>query len=176
MSKKQTTITTSPQTKLTPVDYSALALATVGVGYFKPAPGTWGSAVGVLIYVAWRQIELSFGNVNTQLALTAVFLWVVSMVGFWASKRAEIILNEPDPQKVVIDEVVGQLITLAFLPLNVSWYWILLGFGLFRLFDIWKPYPIFQIQDLPDGIGVMIDDIIAGFYAGGVLLIILSFV
>ena len=66
----------------------------------------------------------------------------------------------------MVDEVIGQLIVFLFIPFTSSWYLIAAGFLLFRLFDIWKPYPIDDLQNLPGGIGVCADDMLAGVYAG----------
>jgi phosphatidylglycerophosphatase A len=68
-----------------------------------------------------------------------------------------------------VDEVIGQLLVFLFVPFDISWKLILAGFLLFRLFDIWKPYPIDSLQNLPAGIGVCADDILAGVYGGAVL-------
>jgi phosphatidylglycerophosphatase A len=81
-------------------------------------------------------------------------------------------MNDKDPQTVVVDEIVGQLITLAFIPFDVVWWMILAGFFLFRFFDIAKPYPIDRLQILPGGLGVCADDILAGLYAAVVLSVI----
>ena len=72
----------------------------------------------------------------------------------------------------MVDEVMGQLITFLFVPFVVSWQMILAGFLLFRLFDIWKPYPVRTLEILPDGLGICADDIVAGVYAGICLAII----
>ncbi len=76
------------------------------------------------------------------------------------------LLGNSDPSEAVVDEVMGQLITFLFVPFFLPWPFILAGFLLFRLFDIWKPYPIDDLQVLPGGIGVCADDIVAGVYAG----------
>ena len=170
--------------KKKPLDYFALAVTTFGVGYIPVAPGTFGSAVGVLIYlgVAWiislcgtyflqngwrvEQITSWFHAV-----ILIVFL-LFCLLGIWAANRATILFRDKDPQKAVVDEVIGQLITFLFVPFIVSWHFVLAGFLLFRLFDIWKPYPIDSLQNLPAGIGVCADDILAGVYAGTCLALI----
>ena len=81
-------------------------------------------------------------------------------------------LGDSDPSQAVIDEVIGQLVTFLFVPFGLGWPLILAGFLLFRLFDIWKPYPIDSLQILPGGIGICADDILAGVYAGICLLVI----
>jgi phosphatidylglycerophosphatase A len=88
------------------------------------------------------------------------------LVGIWSASRSTVLFNHKDPSQAVVDEVIGQLLTFLFIPFTYSWKMILTGFLLFRLFDIWKPYPIDSLQDLPAGIGVCADDILAGVYAG----------
>jgi len=94
---------------------------------------------------------------------------VIGLVGVWTATRAAQHFGEPDPQKVVIDEVSGQHLTLLIgVPLSnaaPNWKYFLLGFILFRVFDIWKPFPARQAEGLPGGWGIMADDWIAGVYA-----------
>ncbi len=170
--------------KKTPLDYFSLAVTTYGVGYIPLAPGTFGSAVGVLTYllIAFTEAKLSFyfSQNGWQDAQISAWLHVVNLIlfllfcllGIWASGRATKLFQNKDPQKVVVDEVIGQLITFLFIPFAVSWHFVLAGFLLFRLFDIWKPYPIDSLQNLPAGIGVCADDILAGVYAGTCLALI----
>jgi phosphatidylglycerophosphatase A len=98
---------------------------------------------------------------------------IVSFVGVWAADRTARYLRTKDPQIVVIDEVAGQLITYMALAtprtFAVNWKYLLLGFILFRVFDIWKPFPARQAESLPGGLGIMADDWIAGIYAALVL-------
>jgi phosphatidylglycerophosphatase A len=164
--------------KKTFLDYFSLAMTTFGVGYLPLAPGTWGSAVGVLIYLLFARIETDaftfFVHGGLQDARFTAWLHVSNsilfllfcLLGIWASGRAAKLFQNKDPQKVVVDEIIGQLITFLFVPFAASWLLILAGFLLFRLFDIWKPYPIDSLQNLPAGIGVCADDILAGVYAG----------
>jgi len=160
-------------------DYVALALTTFGVGYLPLAPGTWGSAVGVAIYIGveWLIAKslLTGGNeLNAAAAhsLISIMLVVFIIAGIWAAGRSTSLFGNSDPSQAVVDEVQGQLITFLFIPFTYSWKYVLAGFLLFRLFDIWKPYPIDDLQDLPAGIGVCADDIVAGVYAGVCLSII----
>ena len=158
-------------------DRLALVVATCGVGYIPIAPGTWGAAIGVGLYLLLRaaSIELFAGVAArgwNQPPLEAfrqtLMLAVVICVGWggtWAASRAEPLLGRKDPGPVVVDEVVGQLITFLFIPLNVGWWAIVAGFLLFRLFDIWKPYPINRLEALESGTGIMADDVLAGAYA-----------
>jgi phosphatidylglycerophosphatase A len=178
-----------PQRK-TATDYVALAIATCGVGYFPIAPGTMGSLVGVGVYLlllrgttnasltlldgstflrAWDDWGLSF------LFICVLLLVIIglSLIGIWAASRAERLFGRKDPGAVVIDEVVGQLITFAFvLPIFMGPIKLVVGFVLFRAFDIIKPYPIRKLEKLPSGLGIVVDDIAAGFYAGAALAII----
>ncbi len=162
----------------TPLDYFALAVTTFGVGYLPLAPGTYGSAVGVLIYLLFGWLEnnvsanfIQNGWTNPQIAAwTHVFNLGIflpfCLLGIWATNRATILFRKKDPQEAVVDEVIGQLIVFLFVPFDAHWYFVLSGFVLFRLFDIWKPYPIDSLQNLPAGIGVCADDILAGVYGG----------
>ena len=170
-------------------DYVALAIATCGVGYFPIAPGTMGSLVGVVIYLQLRPPIVEFFMVRfsgrvfddawrifaESSFFTCVLLLVIialSMIGIWAASRAERLFGKKDPGAVVIDEVVGQLITFAFVPHFIGPVGIVAGFVLFRAFDIIKPYPIRKLEKLPSGLGIVVDDIAAGFYAGTALAII----
>ena len=168
-------------TKKTFLDYVSLAVTTFGVGYLPLAPGTFGSMVGVLIYLGARQIEAGSsayfsarGWQETQITAwihvaNAILFLLFCLLGIWAATRATKLFRHKDPQQAVVDEVIGQLLTFLFVPFDVSWKYILAGFLLFRLFDIWKPYPIDSLQNLPAGIGVCADDILAGVYAGAIL-------
>lgn len=168
----------------TPLDYFALAVTTCGVGYLPLMPGTYGSMLGVGVYLFFAYLEKSFyasyGLNGAAVEQITAWLHVVNLIlfllfcllGIWAANRATILFKNKDPQQAVVDEVIGQLITFLFVPFLVSWYFVLAGFLLFRLFDIWKPYPIDSLQNLPAGIGVCADDILAGVYAGTCLALI----
>lgn len=163
------------------LDYFSLGVTTFGVGYLPLAPGTYGSAVGVLIYLFFRQIEAgtvsSFtlqgwkeAQITAWIHVFVGFLFLLfCLLGIWAATRATKLFKNKDPQQAVIDEVIGQLLVFLFVPFDISWKLILAGFLLFRLFDIWKPYPIDSLQNLPAGIGVCADDILAGVYGGAIL-------
>ena len=166
-------------------DYLALAIATCGVGYLPLAPGTWGSLLGIGCYLLLRYAvfnlfpapQLRNWGINDQSGFV-IFLFqfilialvvAISVIGAWAATRVEKISQRKDPGIVVIDEVAGQLLTF-FLVLEVLGFrWILLGFILFRFFDIVKPYPARKIEAMPGGLGVMGDDLIAGLYSTWVL-------
>jgi phosphatidylglycerophosphatase A len=170
--------------KKTPLDYFALAVTTFGVGYLPLMPGTYGSIVGVLIYLGVGWIEASFisssgmkGWTTTQVtawihAFNLIVFLLFCLLGVWAANRATLLFQKKDPQEAVVDEVIGQLIVFLFVPFQFSWYLIVAGFLLFRLFDIWKPYPIDSLQNLPAGIGVCADDILAGVYGGTCLALL----
>ena len=160
-------------------DLLALAIATCGVGYLPIAPGTIGSLVGVGLFLAvWGGLNQILeakaargeGNLlyifTPQLAVMLLLIFIVSMAGIWAATRAERATQKKDPSIVVIDEVAGQMIALLSGPFWIQTWWsILSAFVLFRLFDIWKPYPIRRLEELESGLGIMADDLLAGVYA-----------
>lgn len=164
-----------------PADWIAFFIATgFGAGLIPLGPGTWGSVLGVLI--AYGLIaELQQNPIQLQNSLLFVSLFL-AFIGFWAGTRAEKIFNRKDAGQVVIDEVCGQVMSYAFIApyltrLGSQWrWWMIAGFLLFRAFDIFKPYPINKLQDLPGGVGVMMDDVLAGVYAAAALSLILGFV
>src|SRR6185295_9198554 len=144
-------------------DWAAVAIATSGGAGFSPkAPGTAGSIVGVFIYLL---IEALHAGAYYPHAIIFFFI-----VGIWASSRVEHLWGH-DAQRIVIDEVVGQMITfgVAAGPYPLTGFYILLGFGLFRLFDITKPFPIRRLERLKGGLGVIADDVGAGLYALAIL-------
>ena len=104
----------------------------------------------------------------TTLALL-VTLAVVTLVGIWAGSRVERAIDAKDPGIIVIDEVAGMLVSVLFLPRTIPV--LVTAFLLFRLFDIWKPFPARQFQELHGGLGVMLDDLIAGAYALALIVI-----
>ena len=155
----------------------SLAIATsFGLGYLPKAPGTFGSVAGVaLAALVWSRF-LPHGSLDIyvhdvyflapQQWFLVLLALVVSGTGILVATRTSNYLGKKDPQIVVIDEVSGQLISYfgmgAAMP---SWKYLLLGFILFRVFDIWKPFPARQAESLPGGLGIMADDWIAGIYA-----------
>ena len=160
------------------VDYLSLTITTVGVGYLPIAPGTWGSMAGVAIYLmVFKAVESFWLGITghdpkwffysaATPAVLGLLLVLLCLVGIWASGRAIELLGNSDPSQAVIDEVMGQLVVFLFVPFGISWPFVLAGFLLFRLFDIWKPYPIDDLQVLPGGLGICADDLVAGVYAG----------
>ena len=154
-----------------PTDYLALAIATCGVGYSPLAPGTFGSLVGVGIFLllVWAAPP------SALVAVVVVSIIAVTFAGIWAGTRTEQLSGRKDPGKVVVDEVAGQLI--ALFPLTLFAHWsslaVMLSFILFRFFDIVKPYPANRLQELNGGAGVMFDDLVAGVYGAVIVSIFL---
>jgi phosphatidylglycerophosphatase A len=136
-----------------------------GLGYFPVAPGTAGSALGVALAAALAMISPWQAWLRIGLIVAAA---VLIGIGVWAATRAESYFGRVDPSQVVIDEVAGQFVTLAGAP-DASWKWLLIGFLLFRLLDIVKPFPARRSERLPGGWGIMADDLIAGVYGAVVL-------
>ena len=147
----------------------AYALATgLGAGFFPFAPGQSGALEGVAIYLAIHALHLGQASSLVALAIINVVLFAA---GVWASSRTCEITGLEDARSIVIDEVSGQLIALtplALLP-SLSIRGMIIGFVLFRLFDIFKPYPIRKLERLHGGLGVMADDALAGVYAAVLL-------
>jgi len=134
---------------------AALLIATAfGAGYAPAAPGTFGSAVGLILWFAVPNI----------LWLQAVVIAVVCVAGAWSGTVAEEHFNKRDPGQVVVDEVVGMMVTLLLNPISGAG-WIVLAFLLFRAADIVKPFPVNRLERLPGGTGIMADDVMAGVYA-----------
>lgn len=153
-------------------DYLALAIATFGVGYLPLIPGTFGSLVGVGIFLTLNAAT------SSPFVLVLLFILAITFSGIWAASRTEELAGRKDPGKVVVDEVAGQM--LALLPLtlfNVQPFarGVIVSFVLFRLFDIFKPYPAGRFERLKGGYGIMCDDLMAGAYAAVVTSMIINF-
>ncbi len=130
-------------------------IATFGyTGYFPVAPGTAGSAAALLVYALVR-------GSGSPLVEAAVLV-AVAVIGTWSASIAERHFNATDPGEVVIDEVLGMLMTLAFLPL--TWRGVAVGFLVFRILDIIKPFPADVAERLRGGLGIMADDGMSGVY------------
>jgi phosphatidylglycerophosphatase A len=184
--------TAGPTTIATRKPRFAIFVATAcGLGYLPKAPGTWGSLGGlvavtaVAMYAATIPFDGFRFDYDPFVHLAAFFLTCI--IGVWGAGRAARFWDVKDPQRVVIDEVSGQYLTimlgvgfpaslsgrvLKFSPLGnmtwhsaLNWKYLLLGFILFRLFDIWKPFLARQAESLPGGWGIMTDDWVAGIYA-----------
>lgn len=134
----------------------AVFIATVAFcGYAPVAPGTFGSAAGLVVYliVWWARSP----------AIEVAVIAAAFVVGVWSATLAERHFGGTDPGPVVIDEVLGMLLTLAFIPVGLSGA--LAGFVLFRIFDVIKPFPADRLERLHGGLGIMADDAMAGIYA-----------
>lgn len=142
-----------------------------GIGYFPVIPGTAGSAVGLLISAALGRAPVAPAWRIVVLAALAIVLFAL---GVWAAGRAEKFFGRTDPGAVVVDEVVGQMITFLARP-QATWKWLLAGFILFRVLDVVKPFPAGRAERLPGGWGIMLDDVVAGAYSL-VLLTLAGFV
>jgi phosphatidylglycerophosphatase A len=142
----------------------------LGSGYSPFAPGTAGTALAVLLFLPFAAFCSTRGGFGLGVYVAGTMM--LTAVGVWAATRAEPIFGKKDAGQVVIDEIAGYLVTMFALP--ATWPWALAGFAVFRLFDIWKPWPIDGLQRLKGGWGVMIDDLVAGIY-GCALLHILAF-
>jgi phosphatidylglycerophosphatase A len=139
----------------------ALSLATAfGVGYVPFAPGTFGSAVGLLLWALLPQSATA----------QAAAIVVTFAAGVWSGTVAERHFKGTDPGPVVIDEVMGMLVALFMLP--VGWGGAITAFFLFRAFDVLKPYPADRLERLPGGLGVMADDGMAALYANVTLRVL----
>ena len=142
----------------------AVFIATVGYcGYFPFAPGTVGSAAGLVFYALVWWSGSTFVEVAMIVGLFAA--------GVWAGTTAERYFGGVDPGPIVVDEVVGMLITLAFIP--VGWSGAIAGFFLFRVFDVIKPFPARRLEALHGGLGVMADDAMAAVYANMSLRVVM---
>ena len=158
----------------------AFAIATgFGLGYLPKAPGTWGSvggaALAALLTWLFSQRTLQFARIERDVGFWTIgitpgyseyaVVLFVALLGVYAASRVARHTGSKDPQFVVIDEVSGQLLA-CITPFSVfNWKSLLLGFILFRVFDIWKPFPARQAESLPGGLGIMADDWVAGLYA-----------
>jgi len=157
---------TKIRTPSSAADWIAIGIASAcGAGYVPKAPGTAGAAVGVLLFVAAQELHLGAYYPH------AILFFLVA--GIWAAWRVEELYGH-DSQRIVIDEVVGQMVVFAFAAnrFRLPVLDVVIGFGLFRLFDIVKPFPVRQLERLKGGVGVVADDVGAGIYALMVLMIL----
>ena len=142
----------------------AIALSTFfGCGYFPKAPGTIGSLAGILTAALFH----AGGAGRLTLLIISILVFPVAV---WASTVAARALGRKDPGEVVIDEVLGQWVTLLGAAVW-TWKTYLAAFLLFRLFDIWKPQPVRKAESLPEGLGIVSDDVLAGIYGALILYI-----
>jgi phosphatidylglycerophosphatase A len=149
--------------------WAALIATFLGIGRLRPGPGTWGSAATVLLWGVLAHALAPWLRTPVAIALAMV----VTLIGIPAATQVARGSGTKDPQFVVIDEVAGQLVALIAVPL--AWKSFLAGFILFRAFDIVKPPPVRQLETLPEGAGIVLDDVAAGLYALGVVHLFLHF-
>ena len=136
-----------------------------GVGLIRPAPGTWGSLVALLI---WYFAEFLHSSIHIVLPIFILFSWLVC-------SKASQDSDSKDHSAIVIDEVAGMFVALSFVTHEIIIY--LWTFLLFRLFDIWKPWPIsLADKNVEGGLGILLDDLIAGLFAGGIIYAIFIFI
>src|ERR1044072_5679609 len=149
------------------IDRVAFWVATgLGAGLMPKAPGTFGALESVVVFV----IAYAWSIPSQTLVILFVGLSLISFVlGVWASSRVCRATGIDDPGQIVVDEICGQFIALVPVAVAPSALGILLAFVLFRLFDIFKPYPIRKLEHLHGGLGVMADDGLAGLYAGALV-------
>lgn len=140
-----------------------------GLGRMRPGPGSWSSAATVLLWAALAHILPLQLRTPAAIACAAV----VTLIGIPAATQVARSTGIKDPQFVVIDEVAGQMVALIAVPL--AWKSFLVGFILFRAFDIVKPPPVRQLEALPEGTGIVLDDVAAGLYALAVMHLFLHF-
>jgi len=129
-----------------------------GTGFLKPAPGTWGTLIGLIIYFFWQM----------PLGIIVFF----SILGIFICQSGEKILNEHDSPRIVFDEMVGIWVSLWNIPIILYPF----AFLLFRLFDIKKFYPIDNLEKIPGGLGIMLDDIAAGIITRIILAVVIFIV
>ena len=128
------------------------------IGYLPGARGTYASVVTTFAYY------LVFGGFHRTAPLVhLILIFLITIAGGAVANEVSKQLGNNDPKIVVIDEVAGQLLTFLFLPVNA--FNLILGTVAFRIFDIWKPYPIRKLEPLENGVGIMADDLLAGVYA-----------
>jgi phosphatidylglycerophosphatase A len=149
--------------------WATLVATFFGAGRLKPGPGTWGSVATVIL---WALASWHIPPANRTWATIAVAV-AVTLIGIPAATRVSRASGLKDPQFVVIDEVAGQLVALIAVPL--AWKTFLAGLILFRVFDILKPPPVRQLERLPEGFGIVVDDLAAGLYALAIMHLLLHF-
>jgi len=158
-----------PEIRRTPPLWANLVATFFGIGRLRPGPGSWGSAATVLLWAALAHALAP--SLRTPVAIALAI--AVTLIGIPAATQVARGSGIKDPQFVVIDEVAGQLVALVAVPL--AWKSFLAGFILFRAFDIVKPPPVRQLEALPEGTGIVLDDVAAGLYALGLVHLLLHF-
>ncbi len=147
--------------------WASLTATFFGIGYLRPGAGTWASAATMLLWAVLAHYLPQAWGAPMAVALACI----ITLIGIPAATRVARASAKKDPSFVVIDEVAGQLISLVGVPL--AWKTFLAGFILFRVFDILKPPPVRQLERLPEGTGIVLDDVAAGIYALAVMQLLL---
>ena len=142
------------------LNYHYLIATGLGVGKLPMMPGTFGSVLGTLAFLLIP---------TDSFLIRLIILVIILIAGAFSSFRIEMATGKEDNQIIVIDEIAGVWLTLTIIPGGI-WF-SLVGLSLFRLFDIWKPYPIKKLEKVKYGYGVMLDDLLAGLYAGVLIII-----
>lgn len=140
-----------------------------GTGLMKPGPGTFGSIAATIVWFAVGRLT----EPTHLFSISLVMVAIATFIGIPAATRVAIESGRKDPQIVVIDEVAGQWLALALMPPTLAYA--LIGLVLFRIFDILKPPPVRQLERLPQGTGIVVDDLAAGIYALAVSYVLLRF-
>ena len=149
--------------------WATLVATFFGIGRLRPGPGTWGSAATVVLWAALSHALAP--SLGTSIAIALAVL--VTLIGIPAATQVARGSGMKDPQFVVIDEVAGQLVALIAVPLTLESF--VAAFILFRAFDIVKPPPVRQLEAIPEGAGIVLDDVAAGLYALGTMHLLLHF-
>jgi phosphatidylglycerophosphatase A len=163
MNETETAVTASAKTIFTdPIHFLAFGF---GSGLSPIAPGTVGTLAVIPIYLLMQPLSLFYYG---------VLVLFITLIGIWICGESSKRLGVHDHKGIVWDEFAGYLITMFAAPF--AWQWIIIGFLLFRLFDIWKPWPIRPIdENLGGGLGIMLDDVLAGVFAAIILQILIGF-
>ncbi len=163
--KKLQTPQTVPFDLANPVHFLALGF---GSGLLRPAPGTWGTAMGCVLLLLVEPL------VSTQTWTFGLLCLAMTLIGVFLCGRTTTDIGLADHGAIVWDEIVGMFVTMLFVPFSLTA--LCFGFLFFRVFDILKPWPIGWLDErIHGGIGIMLDDLVAALYAGLVLLVLLYF-
>jgi len=149
--------------------WATMAATFFGIGRLKPGPGTWASLATAILWALASSLLPPASRTWATIAAAAL----VTVVAIPAASLVSRASGQKDPQMVVIDEVAGQLVALIAVPL--AWQMFLASLILFRIFDILKPFPIRRLERLPEGFGIVVDDLGAGLYALAIMHLLLHF-
>jgi len=159
----------APETRAPVPTWARLVSTFFGAGRIKPGPGTWGSLSAILVWAIVSKVVAARWQPET----LGVLILIAVIIGVPAATRMCRATGIKDPQFIVIDEVAGQWLTLLLAPL--TWKTAAVGFILFRGFDIVKPPPVRQLEKLPEGTGIVADDLAAGAFGLAILQALLHF-